>query len=173
MTPRGTPRPLDSPLPCRLPAPGVPEWAGKGWCQHPHLGKPPSSQGTLLGHCIGWGSSMGTGPPDLCPSAPCLSSGENRTTMHKCYTFLIFMVLLLPSLGLSRWVCKEGTGAGVGGIAGWGEGAVQAPTSPPKRGTRCLGASSEAPGWDSPSLLQPPHHTSPPLQPGPLLPLAL
>uniref|UniRef100_A0A8C9W1E6 Transmembrane protein 63B n=1 Tax=Scleropages formosus TaxID=113540 RepID=A0A8C9W1E6_SCLFO len=28
-------------------------------------------------------------------------SGENRTTMHKCYTFLIFMVLLLPSLGLS------------------------------------------------------------------------
>uniref|UniRef100_A0A8C2ZZ29 Transmembrane protein 63B n=1 Tax=Cyclopterus lumpus TaxID=8103 RepID=A0A8C2ZZ29_CYCLU len=27
-------------------------------------------------------------------------SGENRTTMHKCYTFLIFMVLLLPSLGL-------------------------------------------------------------------------
>lgn len=31
-----------------------------------------------------------------------LRSGENRTTMHKCYTFLIFMVLLLPSLGLSR-----------------------------------------------------------------------
>ncbi|XP_029031155.1 CSC1-like protein 2 isoform X2 [Betta splendens] len=37
-------------------------------------------------------------------------SDENRTTMHKCYTFLIFMVLLLPSLGLSsldvffRWV---------------------------------------------------------------------
>lgn len=30
-------------------------------------------------------------------------SGENRTTMHKCYTFLIFMVLLLPSLGLSRY----------------------------------------------------------------------
>uniref|UniRef100_H3AFA3 Transmembrane protein 63B n=1 Tax=Latimeria chalumnae TaxID=7897 RepID=H3AFA3_LATCH len=29
-------------------------------------------------------------------------SGENRTTMLKCYTFLIFMVLLLPSLGLSR-----------------------------------------------------------------------
>lgn len=23
--------------------------------------------------------------------------------MHKCYTFLIFMVLLLPSLGLSRY----------------------------------------------------------------------
>ncbi|XP_064412643.1 CSC1-like protein 1 [Latimeria chalumnae] len=37
-------------------------------------------------------------------------SGENRTTMLKCYTFLIFMVLLLPSLGLSsldlffRWL---------------------------------------------------------------------
>uniref|UniRef100_A0A8C1Q7G9 CSC1-like protein 2 n=1 Tax=Cyprinus carpio TaxID=7962 RepID=A0A8C1Q7G9_CYPCA len=30
-------------------------------------------------------------------------SVENRTTMHKCYTFLIFMVLLLPSLGLSRY----------------------------------------------------------------------
>ena len=37
---------------------------------------------------------------DSLPSA--LRSGENRTTMHKCYTFLIFMVLLLPSLGLSR-----------------------------------------------------------------------
>lgn len=34
--------------------------------------------------------------------------------MHKCYTFLIFMVLLLPSLGLSRWVSEEGVGAGVG-----------------------------------------------------------
>lgn len=33
--------------------------------------------------------------------------------MHKCYTFLIFMVLLLPSLGLSRWVSDEGMGAGV------------------------------------------------------------
>ncbi|MBN3324118.1 CSCL2 protein, partial [Atractosteus spatula] len=32
---------------------------------------------------------------------PYFKSGENRTTMHKCYTFLIFMVLLLPSLGLS------------------------------------------------------------------------
>ncbi|XP_038654931.1 CSC1-like protein 2 isoform X2 [Scyliorhinus canicula] len=37
-------------------------------------------------------------------------SGENRTTMHKCYTFLVFMVLILPSLGLSsldlffRWL---------------------------------------------------------------------
>nr|XP_023683842.1 CSC1-like protein 2 isoform X2 [Paramormyrops kingsleyae] len=37
-------------------------------------------------------------------------SGENRTTMHKCYTFLIVMVLLLPSLGLTsldyffRWL---------------------------------------------------------------------
>ncbi|XP_048862806.1 CSC1-like protein 2 isoform X2 [Brienomyrus brachyistius] len=37
-------------------------------------------------------------------------SGENRTTMHKCYTFLIIMVLLLPSLGLTsldyffRWL---------------------------------------------------------------------
>lgn len=36
------------------------------------------------------------------PPAHPHSSGENRTTMHKCYTFLIFMVLLLPSLGLSR-----------------------------------------------------------------------
>ncbi|KAG9469872.1 hypothetical protein GDO78_019461 [Eleutherodactylus coqui] len=40
-------------------------------------------------------------------------SGENRTTMHKCYTFLIFMVLLLPSLGLSsldlffRWLFDQ------------------------------------------------------------------
>lgn len=35
-------------------------------------------------------------------------SGENRTTMHKCYTFLIFMVLLLPSLGLSRYYITPG-----------------------------------------------------------------
>lgn len=35
-------------------------------------------------------------------------SGENRTTMHKCYTFLIFMVLLLPSLGLSRYWFTHG-----------------------------------------------------------------
>uniref|UniRef100_A0A8C9W4Q8 Transmembrane protein 63B n=1 Tax=Scleropages formosus TaxID=113540 RepID=A0A8C9W4Q8_SCLFO len=40
-------------------------------------------------------------------------SGENRTTMHKCYTFLIFMVLLLPSLGLTsldvffRWLFDQ------------------------------------------------------------------
>ncbi|TRY97622.1 hypothetical protein DNTS_004750 [Danionella cerebrum] len=40
-------------------------------------------------------------------------SGENRITMHKCYTFLIFMVLLLPSLGLSsldlffRWLFDQ------------------------------------------------------------------
>ncbi|XP_076021972.1 mechanosensitive cation channel TMEM63B-like [Genypterus blacodes] len=37
-------------------------------------------------------------------------SVESRTTMHKCYTFLIFMVLLLPSFGLAsldlffRWL---------------------------------------------------------------------
>ncbi|CAJ0923973.1 unnamed protein product [Ranitomeya imitator] len=34
-------------------------------------------------------------------------SGENRTTMHKCYTFLIFMVLLLPSLGSAAWTCSS------------------------------------------------------------------
>nr|XP_032819883.1 LOW QUALITY PROTEIN: CSC1-like protein 2 [Petromyzon marinus] len=37
-------------------------------------------------------------------------SSENRATMHKCYFFLIFMVLILPSLGLTslnvffRWL---------------------------------------------------------------------
>ncbi|XP_078714704.1 mechanosensitive cation channel TMEM63B-like isoform X1 [Lampetra fluviatilis] len=37
-------------------------------------------------------------------------STENRTTMHKCYFYLIFMVLILPSLGLTslnvffRWL---------------------------------------------------------------------
>lgn len=48
--------------------------------------------------------------------------------MHKCYTFLLFMVLLLPSLGLSRWVSEGGVGAGVGdgkrgssqGLQAWG-----------------------------------------------------
>uniref|UniRef100_A0A8C5BU61 Transmembrane protein 63B n=1 Tax=Gadus morhua TaxID=8049 RepID=A0A8C5BU61_GADMO len=40
--------------------------------------------------------------PPLFPSS-FLRSGENRTTMHKCYTFLIFMVLLLPSLGLNDY----------------------------------------------------------------------
>ena len=96
------------------------------------------------------------------------SSGENRTTMHKCYTFLIFMVLLLPSLGLSRWVSEEGVGAGVGdGKKG------------SSQGLQVWGVSSElVDGTLSPLvfwLLQPQHlHllSSPP-QPGPLLPLAL
>lgn len=43
----------------------------------------------------------------ICMTFP-FRSGENRTTMHKCYTFLIFMVLLLPSLGLSRYFVTLG-----------------------------------------------------------------
>ena len=61
----------------------------------------------LPGTAGAWGSRHGAGLPDLCPTpCPHTSSGENRTTMHKCYTFLLFMVLLLPSLGLSRWVSE-------------------------------------------------------------------
>lgn len=36
----------------------------------------------------------------LCVS---LRSGENQVTMHKCFLLLIFMVLILPSLGLTRY----------------------------------------------------------------------
>ncbi|ETE57582.1 Transmembrane protein 63A, partial [Ophiophagus hannah] len=38
-------------------------------------------------------------------------SNENRTMMHKIYTFLIFMVLILPSLGLTRCVFLPDQGA--------------------------------------------------------------
>lgn len=30
-------------------------------------------------------------------------SGENQVTMHKCFLLLIFMVIILPSLGLTRY----------------------------------------------------------------------
>lgn len=50
----------------------------------------------------------GTGLPDKAwgtgrsPVTPC-RSGENRIMMTKVYIFLIFMVLILPSLGLTRY----------------------------------------------------------------------
>ncbi|TSQ46668.1 Calcium permeable stress-gated cation channel 1 [Bagarius yarrelli] len=31
-------------------------------------------------------------------------SSENQITMHKCFLLLVFMVIILPSLGLSRWL---------------------------------------------------------------------
>lgn len=34
---------------------------------------------------------------------PLCRSSENQITMHKCYFFLVFMVIILPSLGLSRY----------------------------------------------------------------------
>ena len=88
--------------PSAAPPQAAPELLGKGcrpasspWAAPIPVGPPviPSWLGE---------QAWGAGSPDLCPRAPCPSSGENRTTMHKCYTFLIFMVLLLPSLGLSR-----------------------------------------------------------------------
>lgn len=85
--------------------------------------------------------------------------------MHKCYTFLIFMVLLLPSLGLSRWVQREGMGAGVGvGSLRTGRGGSSG-SHVPHQAKHPLGGDSRP--YSSP------HHPSPPLQPGPLLPLAL
>lgn len=38
-------------------------------------------------------------------------SSENQITMHKCFLLLVFMVIILPSLGLSRynnWYCMYG-----------------------------------------------------------------
>lgn len=41
-----------------------------------------------------------------------LRSGENQVTMHKCFLLLIFMVIILPSLGLTRYSgWKRKTGA--------------------------------------------------------------
>lgn len=34
---------------------------------------------------------------------PLCRSSENQVTMHKCFFFLVFMVIILPSLGLSRY----------------------------------------------------------------------
>lgn len=41
---------------------------------------------------------------DQLVSVPC-RSGENRIMVSKVYIFLIFMVLILPSLGLTRYIC--------------------------------------------------------------------
>lgn len=30
-------------------------------------------------------------------------SGQNQVTMHKCFMLLTFMVIILPSLGLTRY----------------------------------------------------------------------
>ncbi|KAI2654568.1 Calcium permeable stress-gated cation channel 1 [Labeo rohita] len=38
-------------------------------------------------------------------------SGENQVTMHKCFLLLVFMVIILPSLGLSRCVFLPDNGA--------------------------------------------------------------
>lgn len=37
----------------------------------------------------------------------CLRSGENQVTMHKCFFLLVFMVIILPSLGLSRYIYSD------------------------------------------------------------------
>uniref|UniRef100_A0A8C2DQH6 Transmembrane protein 63B n=1 Tax=Cyprinus carpio TaxID=7962 RepID=A0A8C2DQH6_CYPCA len=78
--------------------------------------EPRSSQFSDSLHVYDWNVSYAPDPQNVRWVThqvfyPCvLRSGENRTTMHKCYTFLIFMVLLLPSLGLSsldvffRWL---------------------------------------------------------------------
>ncbi|XP_058241673.1 CSC1-like protein 2 isoform X3 [Hemibagrus wyckioides] len=66
--------------------------------------EPKSSPFSDILHTHDWSVSYAPDPQNV------YCSGENRTTMHKCYTFLIFMVLLLPSLGLSsldvffRWL---------------------------------------------------------------------
>ncbi|NWT69599.1 CSCL2 protein, partial [Prunella himalayana] len=65
-------------------------------------------------------------------------SGENRTTMHKCYTFLIFMVLLLPSLGLS----SGGTSNEY--VAGLRDGLCPAPRE---------GSAAVGPSWGSPGAV--------------------
>lgn len=36
-------------------------------------------------------------------ASPLHRSSENQLTMHKCFFFLVFMVIILPSLGLSRY----------------------------------------------------------------------
>lgn len=36
-------------------------------------------------------------------ASPLCRSSENQLTMHKCFFFLVFMVIILPSLGLSRY----------------------------------------------------------------------
>lgn len=88
--------------------------------------------------------------------------------MHKCYTFLIFMVLLLPSLGLSRWVSEEGVGAGLGDSE---KGSSQEPQVSGCPQSSWMGRSPLwCSGYSSTRHL---HPLSSPPQPGPLLPLAL
>lgn len=51
-------------------------------------------------------------------------SSENQLTMHKCFFFLVFMVIILPSLGLSRYrppchaaACSPAAGIAPGPLA--------------------------------------------------------
>lgn len=37
----------------------------------------------------------------------CFRSAENQVTMHKCFLLLVFMVIILPSLGLSRYMNRN------------------------------------------------------------------
>lgn len=142
---------------CTLCPSGSLSWAVPELAEEPHPQTP-----YRLGEQA-WAASS----PDLWLCVPCPSSGENRTTMHKCYTFLIFMVLLLPSLGLSRWVSEGGMGAG-----GWGgrEMGSNSGSLLPCRGRGPMpgGHIPRARGWSSPSpgILG---HSSPPHLPSPLL----
>ncbi|EMP24548.1 Transmembrane protein 63A [Chelonia mydas] len=54
---------------------------------------------------LNWNVTYATYPENIC------WSGENRIMMHKVYIFLIFMVLILPSLGLTRCVFLPDQGA--------------------------------------------------------------
>lgn len=49
-----------------------------------------------------WGHLENVGDFERSPLTSC-RSGENRIMMTKVYIFLIFMVLILPSLGLTRY----------------------------------------------------------------------
>lgn len=92
--------------------------------------------------------------------------------MHKCYTFLIFMVLLLPSLGLSRWVRRKEW------ELGWGNPRMERGSSSGSH-LPCQARDPMSTGQPQRLLAGTPHpYSSPPahlspLQPGPLLPLAL
>lgn len=34
-------------------------------------------------------------------------SGQNQVIVYKCYIFLVFMVIILPSMGLTRYLASS------------------------------------------------------------------
>lgn len=65
--------------------------------------KPLSSPGSRLSLSPSWSQSFGSHHVSLFPSR----TSQNLFIVHKCYVFLVFMVVILPSMGLTRYLTPD------------------------------------------------------------------